>query len=125
MKSRKHLALFTSFLLFAFYVAIVLFILLKVLDCSACKNFVSGLIFEILGFVILLAVITCNLFGKPLKTGYLIPVIICTVVYTVLLDLLNFAGMLLLPVPLFILFHLILFFLALLIVMPMLVMGKR
>lgn len=125
MKDKRGLALFTSFFLFAFYVVIVMYVIISVLNLNTANNFVCGLVFEIIGFFILLTVITCNLFGKAIKTGYLIPIIMSTVVYTILLDALNFAGMLSLSNPIFTLLHLVLLFITLLIVMPMLVMGKR
>lgn len=125
MNAKKGITLCTTFFLFIFYVAIIFYAFLEAFNFSIYSNFFSGALFELVGLIILLVVISCSLFGAPIRTGYIIPIILCTITYTVLLDSLNFIGIPTISGKVFILLHLILLFSYLLIVMPMLVVGKR
>lgn len=102
-----------------------MYVLLAVVHIDLVSNYICGLIFEIIGFLLLLAVLLSCLFGNSIKTGYLVPIVIYTAAYTVFLDLLNIVGITIVPPVFFVLLHLVLLFLYLMVVMPMLVMGKR
>lgn len=121
----KFAALVSAGLLLVFYIAIIMYVLINIVKISSYENFLCGITFQIIGFILLAFIIIYGLLGKTIKTGFMIPIIIGTIVYTILLDILNITGIILLPNALFFLVHMILLFVYLLIVMPLLVMGKQ
>ena len=108
-----------------FYIGIVLYSFFAVLHIQALANFGSAVLFELIGFAFLAYFIIVNLSTKPIKTGYFVPLVIVTVIYTVFLDVINFACVMIMPPIFFVLLHLTLLFLYCVISIPMYIMGKR
>ena len=109
-----------------FYTVIVEYVLFAVLKIDECKNFAAGMIFETIGILLLFVIVLGNLFQREnIKTGYFVPIVICTIVYTIILDCLNFIGILSMSSVMFFLTQMILLFLFLVIVIPMYIMGKQ
>jgi hypothetical protein len=114
-----------STLLIAFYVAIIMYVFFAILHIDTLANFETGIAFEIIGFVLLAYFILGNIFSKPIKTGFFVPLILATVVYTVILDVINIACITTMPHSFFILFNFILLFVYCLVSIPMYIMGRR
>lgn len=111
--------------LLCFYIAIIMYIFLGILHIDVLQNFVAGIIFEIIGFVLLAVIILNKFILKPIKTGYYIPIVVITIIYTIFLNLLNILAISIMESSVFILLHLILLFAYCLLSVPMYIMGKR
>lgn len=118
---KKILSLF----LWLFYIAIVLYLFFAVLHINTLENFISALVFESIGFLILAFFIFCNIFSKLIKIGYFVPLILATVVYTILLDVVNIACVTTVGSIFFTLIHLTILFTYCLVSIPMYLMGKK
>lgn len=114
-----------SSFLWVFYIAIILYVFFAVLNINTLENFVSALIFEIIGFLALAYFILRNMFSNPVKVGYLVSLVMTTVVYTIILDFINIACITTIGNLYFLLIHLVLLFVYCLISIPMYIMGKR
>lgn len=119
------LSIFLSVFALIFYIGIVMYAFFAIIHIHTLANFGSAIIFEAIGFVFLVYFIIVNFSSKPVKTGYFVPLVIITVIYTVLLDIINFAFVAIMPHPFFILLHLVLLFIYCVLSMPMYIMGKR
>lgn len=122
---KKALTIGLSAFALGFYFLIVLYIFFAILHIDALKNFETALAFELVGFFLLLYFILGNIFFKPIKIGFYIPILITTVLYTVFLDLINMVLIASMPNVYFILIHLILLFIYCIISIPMYIMGRR
>ncbi len=122
---KGSLSIFLSVGALIFYIGIVLFVFFAVLHIENLSNFWSALIFELVGFAFLAYFIIVNFSSKPIKTGYFVPLVLITVIYTVILDVVNFALITIVPDVFFILIHLVLLFIYCVVSIPMFIMGKR
>lgn len=114
-----------SCFLWVFYVAIILYVFFAVLNISTLENFASALIFEIVGFLALAWFILCNVFTKPIKVGYFVPLVMVTIIYTTILDIVNIVCIATIGGEFFLLLHMILLFVYCLVSIPMYLMGRR
>ncbi len=114
-----------SCFLWIFYVAIILYVFFAVLNISTLENFASALIFEIMGFFTLAYFVFYNMFSNPIKVGYFVPLVMTTVVYTVILDFVNIACITTVGNVVFTLIHLVLLVVYCLVSIPMYLMGRR
>lgn len=124
MKNKKMTLAF-SMLLILFYIAIVLFAFFPVLHIDMLENFLSALLFEIIGFALLTYFILGFISTQSKKIGFLVPLIISTLLYTLVLDFLNLVLVSILPSVVFVLFNLVLLFIYCLTSVPMYIMGNR
>lgn len=124
MGKRKMTTVFSIFLL-GFYMAIVMYIFFSISHIDTLKNFEVALTFEIIGFVLLGYFVLGNILSKPIKTGYFVPLIMVTVIYTIILDIVNLVCVVTVPNALFILLNLIILFIYCMISVPMYIMGRR
>lgn len=122
---RRQMAAMVAGCLLAFYIGIVMFLFFSLLYTKGSVNFGSAIVFEIIGFVPLAYFVMSNLLSKQIKTGYFVPLIMVTVIYTIVLNVVNIAYIATVPQPGFILLNFILLFIYSLISMPIFVMGKR
>lgn len=104
---------------------IIIYVLFAVININNSENFASALIFEIIGFLILVYIILGNIFSNSIKIGYYIPLVMVTVIYTIILDIINIACITTIGSKFFILIHLALFFVYCLFFIPMYLMGRR
>lgn len=123
--SKKFLTFGLSSVIAALYVLIVLYVFFAVLPIESIANFDVGMFFEIIGFAILAWLIYGNILSKPIKTGYFVPLVIVTIIYTIVLDGLNFWMIMIMPNVFFVLAHLILLLLYCLVSIPMYIMGRK
>lgn len=112
----------------ALYAVIIEYVLFAIVGINDTKNFIAAFIFEVLGIILLLAVVMAMLglitgFGD-IKIGFLLPIISVTVIYTILLDVLNILATPVMSGTWFVLLHLILLFIYLVITIPLLIAGK-
>lgn len=117
MKTRR---LLFSFIL-CFYTAIILHVFFAVLHISTLENFEAALVFEGIGFALWFYLI----FSAPIKTGFLVPIICITAVYTITLDVLSIVFVGNLAPVLFVTLNLVSLFIYCIIVFPMYAMGRR
>ena len=81
--------------------------------------------FEIIGFLALAYFIFCNMFSNPIKVGYFVPLVMTTVIYTIVLDVINIACITSVSSVFFTLIHLVVLFVYCLVSIPMYLMGRR
>lgn len=111
--------------LLVFYIGIIMYVFFAVIDITTSDNFGCAMIFEIIGFLLLAYFILGNLFSKPIKTGFFVPLILATVLYTIILDVINIALSMIMPQVFFILLNFVLLFIYCLVSIPMYIMGRR
>lgn len=81
--------------------------------------------FGIIGFLALAYFIFCNMFSNPIKVGYFVPLVMTTVIYTIVLDVINIACITSVSSVFFTLIHLVVLFVYCLVSIPMYLMGRR
>ena len=123
--NRKGLALALSTLLLCFYFASIMYIFFVILHIHFLPNFAVAMFFEVIGFCFLAVLILKNIASKSIKTGYFISLVIITIFYTVLLDILNMFGIIFITAPFFVLLHVVLLFLYCLVAIPMYIVGRE
>lgn len=114
-----------SIFLLGFYIVIILYLLLAILNINTLKNFSSALLFEIIGFFILAYFIFCNVFSTTVKIGYFIPLLLSTLIYTIVLNIVNIVFITSVSSVFFTLIHLLILFVYCLISIPIYLMGRR
>jgi hypothetical protein len=114
-----------SSFLWLFYVAIILYVFFAVLHLDTLENFISAMIFEMIGFIALAYLILRNIFLHPIKVGYFVPLLIVTLIYTIVLDIINIAFVTSTGNVIFVLINLVVLFVYFLISIPMYLMGRR
>lgn len=114
----------TAFAIF-FYVAIILYVFFAILHIDTLVNFVAAMVFEIIGFGLLAFFILGNIILKPIKTGFYVPLLMMTIIYTIILDVVNIALITTLSHVFFMLVNFIILFIYCLISIPMYIMGRR
>ena len=122
----KELIIALTTLLLIFYTIIVGYVLFVVLEINTSENFIAGLIFEILGIIFIsIIVIGAVLNNKKISFGYMVSIILCTVIYIIILNCINFFGIFVIKEVFFVLINLVLLFIYSVIVVPMYIMGKQ
>ena len=122
-KRALSVALYSFMLLF--YIGIVFYFLIEILHADTLSNFLAASIFEIIGFVFLAYFLISGLAISPVKMGYFPSLLIVTIVYIVLLNVVNFALISVISGPFFILLNLILLFVYGLVAIPIYIMGRK
>jgi len=123
MGKRGLTAVLSSFMI-ALYIVIILYVFFAVLHVDILANFLSALVFEIIGFILLAYFVLGNILSKSIKTGFFVPLIMVTVIYTIALNIINLVLITLMPTTFFILTNFILLFIFCIISIPMYIMGK-
>ena len=114
-----------SLFLVAFYIVIILYVMFEIIGINTLENFGTALSFEITGFILLIYFVMANIWGKKFKTGFYVPLVVATILYTILLDALNMALVSVISHSIFTLLNMVLLFIYGLISVPMYIMGKR
>ena len=123
--TKKGLTAVLSLFMIGFYIAIILYIIFAILHIDTLENFEAAMAFEIIGFVFLILVIMGNIVSENMKTGFFVPLLMTTITYTVILDVINIACIITMPHVLFMLVNFIILFIYCLISIPMLIMGRK
>lgn len=111
--------------LLAFYIGIIMYAFFAILHIEMLANFESAMAFEIIGFLLLIYLVMGNLLFKRIKAGFFAPLVMVTVIYTVILDVINIVFIMTMPHVFFVLSNFVLLFIYCLISIPMYIMGKR
>lgn len=123
METKGSTAALVLGLLF-FYIVIIMYIFFGVIHDNAGDNFITALFFEFIGFMLLAFLVMVNILAKLIKTGFFVPLIMVTVIYTLILDVLN---MVLIGINhrYFLLVNLVLLLIYGVIATPMYIMGRK
>lgn len=111
--------------LLVFYIGMIMYVFFSLLHIDTLVNYVSAMVFELIDFLVLGYLIVSNILSKHMKTGYFVPLIMVTVIYTLILDVINIAYVSTVSQSIFILINIVLLFIYSLISLPMYLMGKR
>lgn len=122
---KKALTIALSMFLMIFYFGIIMYMFFAVLHINILANFECALIFEIIGFLLLIYFVLNNILVKGLKTGFFVPLIFITVIYTIILNVINIVCIAIMPRLFFLLTNFLLLFIYCLISFPIYIMGKR
>lgn len=122
---KKGLAVILSGIILIFYISIIMYVFFAILHIEALANFESAMTFEIIGFFLLAYFIMDNILSKRIKIGFFVPLIIVTIIYTLILDVINIACVTTMPHIFFVLLNFVLLFIYCLVSMPMYIMGRR
>lgn len=122
---KRSLALVFSILMIVFYVLILSYSFFVVLNIDTIENYEISIVFEGIGIIALFYFICGNILNKPIKTGYFVPLLIITITYTIILDILNLVLITSLSHVWFVLMNMVLLFIYCLVSIPMYVMGRK
>lgn len=125
MEKKKSLTLVMTLFLLCFYMAIVMYVFFAVLHIEALKNFVCAMLFELLGFAFLVGIVISNIVDKSMKTGYFISLLMVTIFYNAILDVINMLFIFMMNNIFFVLVHLVLLFIYCIITVPMFLVGRK
>lgn len=123
--NKKGLAFFLTAFLIAFYTVIIFFLMLSILNIDDTDNFGTAIIFEIIGIALLVFFILGGILSKSVSTGYFVSLIMVTLIYTIVLDIINMAMSKTMSHNYFVLANLIVLFIYCMISIPMYVMGRK
>ncbi|WP_455903004.1 hypothetical protein [Clostridium sp.] len=121
----KKMTAVLSMLLLCFYGGIVLYVFFAILHIDALANFETAMAFQIIGFVCLIYFVHCGIYPGKIKTGFFVPLIVATVLYTCILDALNFTCVAQIKHIWFVLIHFITLFVYFMVSVPMYIMGRN
>lgn len=111
--------------LLTFYIGIIMYVFFAILHIETLANFESAMLFEIIGFLLLSYFVMSNLLSKRIKAGFFVPLVMVTVIYTVILDVINIVFIITMPHMFFLLSNFVLLFVYCLVSMPMYIMGRK
>lgn len=123
--SKKGITTTLSGFILCFYAVIIMYVLFAVLHIDTLANFVAAMIFEVIGILALAYFVLRNIVTKPIKTGYFVPIVMTTVIYTIILDAVNIGLVAKMSNTFFVLINLILLFVYCVVTIPMYIMGNR
>ncbi|MCD8157984.1 MAG: hypothetical protein LUD77_03540 [Clostridiales bacterium] len=116
---RRTYVLISSYILFIMYAVIIMYAFLGVLHLDLLENFVTAAVFEIISFITLLLCIMSFGRGDYVKFPFFAAKIFSSAIYSILVGILNMVCILYVRNPVFLLIHMILFFLYCLVFIPL------
>ena len=108
--SKKGLTAILSACMVTFYAAIIMYVFWGIFHVQGLRNFETALFFEIISFIFLI---------------YVVPRVMYTIVYVIILDVLNVGFIAIMPHVYLVLLNLVLLFIYCFISIPMYIIGKR
>lgn len=123
--TKKGMTISLILLMFIFYCAIIMYVFFEVQNIDAVDNWIVSLIFEIIGFLFLGGYIIGHVVRGSIKTGYIVPLVFVTIIYTIILNVVNLICIFQVNNHMFVLMNLILLFVYLLISLPMYIIGRK
>lgn len=123
--NKKGLTFILTAFLIAFYTVIIFFLMLSIFNIDETDNFGTAIIFEIIGIVLIAFFILGGILSESISTGYLVPLIMVTVIYALVLDVINIVMAGTMSNNFFVLINLIVMFVYCMISIPMYVMGRK
>lgn len=124
MKKREFALGFCVFMIF-FYIAIVMYTLFFSLNIRTLGNFIAALFFEFIGIIVIAYFLLSNILSSNIKIGFFAPLIMITVFYILLLNVLNLGCITMMSSSTFVLLNLLILFIYCLISAPMYIMGRK
>lgn len=121
---KKKLTVILSLFLLCFYIGIIMYVMFRILHVEVLANFETAIAFEVIGFLLLICFVLCGICAGALKVGYYVPLMIATILYTIILDMINFLCVTEMRHIWFVLLHFVLLFVYCLISIPMYIMGR-
>lgn len=123
---RKMASFVASLFILVFFIVLIMYTSLGVLHIdNAVGNFGIGITFQIIGFLLLFGLTVMAFFVTKFKVGYLIPLFGVTILYVILLNILNMFAIFIIATPVFMLLNMILLFIYCVVSIPMFIMGFR
>ena len=123
--SKKGITAVLSTLILGLYIVIIAHVFFSVLHVDVLANFGSAMLFEVIGFLLLLFFVIGNIISKSIGVGFFVPLVLATAAYTIALNVVNMACITIMAHSMFVLIHLIILFVYCLISIPMYIMSKR
>ncbi len=123
--SKKGLAAILSACMVTFYAAIIMYVFWGIFHVQGLRNFETALFFEIISFIFLMYVVLDSIICRAKNTIYVVPRVMYTIVYVIILDVLNVGFIAIMPHVYLVLLNLVLLFIYCLISIPMYIIGKR
>lgn len=123
--NKKGLTFILTAFLIAFYTVIIFFLMLSIFNIDETDNFGTAIIFEIIGILLIAFFILGGILSESISTGYLVPLIMVTVIYALVLDVINIVMARTMSSNFFVLVNLIVMFVYCMISIPMYVMGRK
>lgn len=121
---RKGLTVTLSLFMLCFYIGIIMYVMFRILHVDVLANFEAAMAFELIGFLLLTHFVLCGIWTGTIKTGYFVPLMMVTILYTVILDIINFWCVTEMKNVWFVLVHFVLLFVYCMISIPMYIMGR-
>ena len=113
-----------SALVFVLYMALISYVLIAVLNLHTLENFEVAMAYELLGFMTLAYFIFSGLHSNPVKAGFYVPLLMTTLAYNGLLNLVTMFLMVHISPVVFFLLHFILLLFYTLVALPLYVFGR-
>ncbi len=123
--SKKGLTAGLAMFATCLYIVIIMYVFMMVLRIQNMENFETAIGFEIVGFALLAYFILGNIGSNRIKTGYFVPLLMVTVIYTILLDTINIAFVAKISNVMFVLIHFVVLLVYCIVSIPMYILGKR
>ncbi|SFR64850.1 hypothetical protein [[Clostridium] aminophilum] len=123
--SKKRLTAGLAMFATCLYIVIIMYVFMMVLRIQNMENFETAIGFEIVGFALLAYFILGNIGSNRIKTGYFVPLLMVTVIYTILLDTINIAFVAKISNVMFVLIHFVVLLVYCIVSIPMYILGKR
>lgn len=110
--------------LWGLYVTVILYVLIIVLGINTLENFWLALTFEFISFLVLAYFSFCNIFIRPIKVGFWVPLLLTAGGYSVVVNILNIVCIAFVGRRVFTLLHLVALFAYCLVSVPMYIMDR-
>ena len=112
-------------LLLGFYAGIILYVFFAIMHIDTLANFETAVAFESIGFVLLGYFVMQGVGLRHIKTGYFVPLMVVTILYTCILDAINLLCIAEMKMVWFTLIHFVLLFAYCIVSIPMYIMGRN
>lgn len=123
---KRMASFFASLFVLVFFIVLIMYTSLGVLHIdNVAGNFGIGITFQIIGFLLLIGLTVMAFFVTKFKVGYLIPLFAVTILYVILLNILNMFAIFVIATPVFMLLNMVLLFIYCVVSIPMFIMGFR
>lgn len=119
------LAFIFSLLLLSIYGFIIFYSLINICNINTTNVFSISIVFQCFGLLSIFFFLFINFSGNKIKTGFFVPLLGCTVIYNIILDVISFGITTETNVFSFVITNSILVFIYLLITAPMYIKGLK
>lgn len=121
----KNIRVYLSLFLVAFYFVIVFYFLFAVANIDILENFMAGMVFEAFGAISLVFSVLYGCFGKGQKFGFIVGIIFTSLIYSIVLDIVNTTVIFNVSKTTFVFINLVVLFIYLCIILPIYMMANK